>query len=159
MLDDSRISEEIFNRLNNPMDTLKLDVFNMFIGKYLGSGVYRDVFEFKQDHESVVKIDRGENESEHPNIVEFETWHALKNTRWGKWLAPSRHIGVGGKLLIQARTYKIPAIFNMPKKIPSFLQDTHLGNFSLWNGNLVCHDYGMIKMFGKIKMVDAKWRD
>lgn len=69
-----------------------------------------------------------------------------------------------GIALIQSRTHPFidkeefdMAVAKVPgKKLPSFFDDVHYGNFGLLDGRLVCHDYGFTHFLKN--GVDKYWR-
>ena len=130
------------------------------LGTRLGDGSGRAVFVYDLNPRFVIKIER----SGFQNAVEREIWQATKDTQYGKWFAPVRHISGLGTILIMERTVPAPRSA-YPKKMPAFLGDLKYSNFGLLRGQLVCHDYGTISNFlagvttGKVPMRKAQWWD
>lgn len=124
--------------------TFSKALWDIAVGRKLGSGAFRDVFVCAFDTSLVLKIQRDPNNFD--NVIEWETWQAYGgDDRIGNWLAPCVSISASGDILIQARTY--PAL-EFPKELPSFLTDFKTGNYgTIGTGKkkrFVCHDYGNI---------------
>jgi hypothetical protein len=121
------------------------DLILMICGKRIGSGTFRDVYEFNLDPEYVVKLEKKSTSS---NITEFTIWDEVRglkgNLAWVKgWFAPIIYLSPNGKVLIMKKTE--PKLNKeRPNKVPAFLMDAQHDNFG-WLGNkFVCHDYGFI---------------
>lgn len=148
--------------MNNSFNTtVSRDLFNAVCGNLLGEGIGRKVYECKIDKSLVVKLE----ESGFQNVKEWEIWQEVKNYT-GKLrhikdsFAPCEYISPCGIFLFQKKTEK--ATRNMyPEKMPSYLLDRKYSNFGLYEGRLVCHDYGMQSLCNgyKLKMVNADWWD
>lgn len=108
------------------------------IGKQLGSGIGRRVFENQFDEKAVIKIEDC-NGSRFQNVLEWETWQHVKDTKLRRWFAPCLWISHSGSVLIMRKT--TPAS-KFPQRLPVFLGDTKRGNYGLLDGRFVCHDYG-----------------
>lgn len=128
-------------------------------GQHLGSGLYRDVYVFKQDHKYVVKIERDMTTGAFANVTEWRNW--INNKDWeafSKWLAPCTSINETGQILIQRRVKRVIDGMKIiyPEKIPSLFTDTKKFNFGLLNGRLVCCDYSFL-VNCNFRMKKAKW--
>lgn len=124
-------------------------IINTLLGEHLGSGTFRDVYEYGLDKDWVIKVENGDSEGD--NWAEWRIWYAVKDRTDGTkdWFAPCSWISNDGKLLIQKRTKPLRTKYKkIPEKIPSFFTDIKDSNFG-WIGNrLVCHDYSFcIEMF------------
>lgn len=145
------------NRLNDikelsaisQLESVNSDLIKMFIGKHIGSGCYRSVFEFNPNPgKYVVKIEHGDTNC---NTNEFLIWEEVSwltgNLAWVKdWFAPIFWMSPNGKILIQERT-KRDSNQEYPTEVPSFLSDIKIDNFGWIGKKLVCHDYGFINNF------------
>lgn len=120
---------------------VRRDIAHMLLGARLGRGIGRKVYVCRLDPRFVVKVeDRGEA---FQNIVEWETWQAVREDREARWFAPCVSISPAGSVLIQRRTE--PASHSeYPKRMPVFLGDYKRENFGMLDGKLVCHDYGLL---------------
>lgn len=128
------------------------DLLSMMLGRKLGSGLNREVYEYKLDSDYVVKIelDSTENHS-FQNVEEYNAWCEVRFTKFAKWFAPCKTISNSGKILIQRRVYPImPESIEthypkaeMPKKIPYFFTDIKRSTFGWMDGKFVCCDYGL----------------
>lgn len=124
--------------LNELSPLIQLDLNDHFVGEFLGRGVYRAVYVYRPNPKFVVKLEMTDAKW-FANISEWQIWNEVKNTKWAKWFAPCISISVNGTVLVQERTYEVKKI---PKRIPDFLGDTKLGNWGLFKGRPVMHDYG-----------------
>jgi hypothetical protein len=128
-----------------------------FVGKSIGSGVSRTVFECKHDPNFVVKIGTSYHTQ---NAMEVRTWDRFKdNPKVSKWLAPITQRSADMRVIVQRRTRPL---LNPPKKIPHFLGDLKVQNFGLLDGRCVAHDYGLGIWFdadAPIEMVKPEWWD
>lgn len=114
------------------------DLLRMHVGRPIGRGQYRDVFEHL-DHRYVIKL---ENRSRSfCNVIEFELWHASAGTKLRRWLAPCIDISPNGGWLLQGRTTPLPG-GKLPANVPSVLADLKPDNWGIYEGRVVCHDYG-----------------
>ena len=126
------------------------DLVTSFVGKYIGSGSYRDVYEYNFNDDYVIKLEKDNTEQ---NISEYILWQEINSLngdlRWVKdWFAPVLWCSPNGKILVMEKT-KINDKKAKPEKIPIFLSDVKIHNFG-WIGNkYVCHDYGMLDGFIK----------
>ncbi len=68
-------------------EVISLEFFTLMIGDHLGSGTFREVFTMRHDPKIVIKFEMSAG-SFH-NISEWQTWHRLKKTDAGKFLAPA----------------------------------------------------------------------
>lgn len=139
-----------------------LDVLRAVLGHEIGEGIDRRVFEMNFAPEVVCKIENTVTER-FQNIIEFRTWNELCDTTYGKWLAPVKGISTGGQALFMAKTTAIPK-GKLPAKMPKWLSDFKPDNYGLYEGRVVCHDYGTnlilrngpFSMGQRLKKVD--WR-
>lgn len=133
-----------------------IDLHALFLGKRLGGGLSREVFEFVYDQRYVVKI---ETESQFQNVTEHMVWEAVKDTEWAKWFAPVKLISPLGTALIMRRTHEAPAKAKaaFPKMLPDFLADSRDVNWGWMDGRWVVHDYGFTRLltngFKRVRMV------
>jgi hypothetical protein len=113
------------------------EAFWLLCDDRLGGGMSREVYSSKLMPDSVIKI---EDVSCHfQNVIEWETWQMVRNTPAEKWFAPCEFISPCGVILVMAKTIQSN---KYPEKMPVFLSDFKKGNYGLYRGNLVCHDYG-----------------
>ncbi|MDP2322550.1 MAG: hypothetical protein Q8N51_00780 [Gammaproteobacteria bacterium] len=139
-----------------------LDSARLFVGKFIGGGVYRQVFEHAFDKTQVIKL---EMEAGHfHNAMEAQVWERV---RWcgsiGRWFAPVLGISPWGSALLMARTEPLSAAqMKRWRHIPAFFTDIKPGNFGVYKGRLVCHDYGnhLLMEVGMTKrMRTVRWED
>lgn len=121
------------------LPTTARDMASLFIGKRLGSGMSRTVYEHELDKTCVVKIESGGNRFQ--NVLEWEVWQTVKDTKFAKWFAPCIDISPNGIILIQKKADLIPKS-QYPKSIPRFFMDTKFENFGMIGKQFVCFDYG-----------------
>lgn len=147
------MERELFKKISE--DTvLNYDLLSLLVGKYIGGGVYRDVYEYGPDDKYVIKIAK-DSRGIISNVKEFDFWEEIawfkNDAAWIKdWFAPVKEMSLNGSVLIMQRTEENPKK-KRPLEIPAFIDDYHYQNFG-WIGNrFVCHDYGsQINFQGKI---------
>ena len=130
-------------RLIKKEPEVTLGLLDLVLGKYIGSGCYRDVYQHSTNKDWVVKL---MNDAEaNSNLLEFEIWQTVKDTPWAKWFAPCPWCSDNGKALIQEKVEPITKenIYLIPDKIPYFFTDLKPTNFGFIGKQLVCHDYDM----------------
>jgi hypothetical protein len=136
------------------------DWMNLACDKKLGGGSGRTVFVYGLDPKLVIKVES----SGFQNVMEWETWRAVKSTQYAKLFAPCRHIAGLGTVLIMDRTLPAPRRA-YAKSVPACLGDLKYSNFGLLRGKLVCHDYGTLTnllagtLSAKMRMRKADWWD
>lgn len=120
------------------------DLYQMIVGDRFGGGAARQVYAYLPNPtDTVIKIEEGG--ASFQNVLEWETWHTLKESPWGKrWLAPCIRISSCGLYLLQQRTHPPGPNFKWPKSLPWVLTDRKKQNFGVLKGRLVCHDYGTL---------------
>lgn len=123
---------EIYDEIASNPATL-YEVLENYLGDCIGQGASRWVFEFNKD--LVLKIEKGDW---HANAIEWDTWVAVKYTKWEKWFAPIEYISPNGRLLFQRRCNKV---YTQPKVLPNFLHDVKLSNLGELDGRIVVIDY------------------
>lgn len=130
---------------------------DLLIGKKIGSGCYRDVYQCKLDYSLVVKIEK--DKGDFHNIREWQIWKEVEYTDNAKWFAPCVSISPDGKVLIQKKV-EIGRKKDYPEKIPEFFTDIQVPNFGFIGKQLVCLDYGSTKIarsFNDKKLKKADW--
>lgn len=129
--------EGIFTKRRNEESLLK-----EICGKLIGSGVYRDVYELKQDPNFVVKVER-DMEGTFANVTEWRNY--INSAGWNlieKWLAPCEMINGNGSIMIQQRvTTEGKRRKDYPKYVPKIFTDLKLSNFGWIGDQFVCCDY------------------
>lgn len=149
------------------LESVNSDLIRMFIGKKVGEGCYRSVYEFNPNpNKYVIKI---EPLSTGCNYNEFLIWEEVSglvgSLAWVKdWFAPILWMSPDAKISIQERTFdqsKVRGkVFDVPPKtVPSFFGDVKLDNFGWIGDKFVCHDYGFINRFIQYKknFKKTKW--
>jgi hypothetical protein len=114
------------------------DLYNLMLGERLGWGVARTVYVFTQKPSQVVKVEKPGN---YQNVMEWETWKAVRDTKARRWFAPCHALSDDGRILIMERTTP-QSQDRYPVRMPAFLCDFKYGNYGLLDGKIVCHDYG-----------------
>lgn len=133
--------------------SLQHDFNALFVGKKLGGGYSREVYEHNLDPNVVIKIESWDTR-DFANASEWNLWRQADGyPEVRRWLAPCLHISPNGTILIQARTTPIK---RMPKELPDFFTDVKPANLGLYKGRVVVHDYALTRMhhrpFAKLKM-------
>ena len=119
--------------------TTARDLVHLFLGKIIGRGSAREVYQCAQDGECVIKVEL-EDES-FQNVVEWEIWQSVKETKFAKYFAPCVAISSNGIFLVQKKVDDLHKK-DFPKKVPHFFSDRKYRNYGLYKGNFVCRDYG-----------------
>jgi hypothetical protein len=128
---------EIYDKIASNPYTL-YEVLENYLGECIGQGSSRWVFEFNKN--LVLKIEKGDW---HANAIEWDTWIAVRYSKWEKWFAPIEYISPNGRLLFQRRCNKV---YEQPKKLPNFLHDVKLSNLGELDGRIVAIDYSINKL-------------
>jgi len=112
------------------------------VGKKLGRGVTREVYNFVPDDTCVIKIAHS-YDGRQTNITEFKIWYELSNfdKKLSKWFAPCISISEGGKYLVQKKI-EFGRLKDYPKKVPHFFYDIKRDNYGWYGKQFVCCDYG-----------------
>lgn len=138
--------------------TLGREILTMVCGDFIGRGYYREVYAYARDPQAwVAKLENGHQSF--ANVREWEVWLSVRDTKLVKWFAPCHDISSSGLVLIQARTEQVP-IERLPKRVPAFFTDLKAENWGLYNGRIVCHDYGNHLLHERgmsCGMRDANW--
>lgn len=119
------------------------DFFDMLVGDCLGTGGYREVYEYRPRAGHVIKVEQLSGHFE--NILEWEIWHTVRDTEYAKWFAPCADISANGIWLIQKRT-KPCTPKQLPERVPAFFTDIKESNIGWLNGHPCFHDYGRNKL-------------
>lgn len=144
------------------LPTTARDLTYLFLGEVLGNGMSRSVYAHERDKSLVIKVESGGNRFQ--NVLEWEFWQTVKDTKMAKWFAPCVEISPNGIFLIQKRADMIPKN-QYPKKIPKFFTDLKYQNFGMIGKQFVCFDYGTahinaINNHLSTKLVTSKfWED
>lgn len=121
---------------------------SLVLGKCLGEGVARRVYEWLPDDTLVAKLQMRESyqDRDYQNIAEWQLW-TNASAELKKWLAPCKWISPCGTLLLQHWCSQ-PVRLPIPGKVPPILADCHDDNFGeLWDEEarktrVVLVDYG-----------------
>lgn len=116
------------------------DTFNLLCGNVIGRGSARVVYDSQLFPEHVIKVENVAGRFQ--NVMEWETWLIVRDTKWAKWFAPCKWISPAGVVLIQAKTTPPPRA-SYPEMMPKFFADFKRPNYGLLNEQIVCHDYGV----------------
>lgn len=133
---------------------LNYDLIFTILGKEIGEGASRKVFQHAQDDSLVVKL-ATTSYGVQDNCNEAQMWDKIKwlekDSAWVKdWFAPVVYVSPNCNVLIMKKTTDIPSK-KKPIEVPSFLSDVCTRNFG-WLGNkYVAHDYGFISGFIQYK--------
>ena len=126
-------------------NSVSMEFFEMMVGPHLGSGAFRDVFEYKPNPSLVIKFESAA-ETFH-NVQEWEIWKRVKkNKDLSKWFAPCESISFGGSVLIQ-RYARDCLDTELPKLIPAFFTDNAPRNWGKIGERAVCRDYGLHTLY------------
>lgn len=134
------------------------ELFDFMLGRKIGYGVYREVFNCRFNDKYVVKVANGDG-GRSANILEYKLWSDMYLTPLEKWFAPVMGVSESGKYLIQEKVEMLPKS-QYPEKIPHFFTDTKYSNFGHLEGKgFVCVDFGSFNIFKGVstRMVKAEW--
>jgi len=134
------------------------ELLNFICGKKLGSGAYRDVYEFIPDKTLVIKI-ANSDDGRGVNLLEKRLWFEIEETPMQKWFAPVIDVSGSGKYLLQKRIEPMPKD-KYPNKVPAFFTDMKYTNFGYLKGKgFVCCDLGSFNFWksSSRKIVKANW--
>ena len=137
------------------LQDVNTDLIITLLGKKIGSGECRAVYQHNWDKNWVIKVEPNNTEC---NTTEFMLWDEIRGLKnelaWVKdWFAPVIWMSPNGKILCMQKTSEYPKNKKLerPKEIPAFFTDVKWDNFG-WIGNrFVCHDYGFLYKFIKYK--------
>lgn len=140
------------------------DGIRFLIGKKLGEGVSREVYEYGGNPvEYVVKIETEGDRFQ--NVVEYQFWQSVRDAPdMLRWIAPCARISPQGNYMIQERTTPITLgeLRKRLPKVPVWCSDLKVSNWGrLPNGKIVCHDYGTHVAIGhaSTRLRKADWWD
>lgn len=126
----------------------------------VGWGSAREVYKMRAPQDDcVVKLESKSYSFQ--NVREWNVWETVKETKFAKWFAPCVSISPNGSVLIQRKTTPVPSDM-WPEKVPCFLTDLKRANFGMYEGRLVCHDYGLHLLMENgmtTRLKKANWRD
>lgn len=137
---------------------LRGEALDLLVGKQIGKGQYRSVFECKVDPTLVIKVEENVNDV-FSNIMEYDAWKWFHmHPKIGKWLAPCVSISYGGSVLIQKRVE--PLTGKLPTKVPACLAfDMKRENWGVFNGHVVKLDYPGLRYMPEAKLMPVEWID
>ena len=136
-------------------NSVSKDLLELMRGRWLGSGVHREVYVCRQDETCVIKFET--EAGNFSNILEWKFWQDMKDCKKvADWLAPCVGISANGSILLQKRTMPL-APDAYPIEIPKFLTDTKRGNFGWLDGRVVCHDYASTIVNVNERLRKAEW--
>lgn len=121
------------------------------LGRMLGSGGHRDVYEFKVDPAVVVKVAKS-NRKITSNRQEWDAWQTLKDTDEAQFLVPCIAIADDNKWMLQAKALPTDRCF-AGQEVRPWMNDMAPKNCGIYNGRLVAVDYGSDKTSWMLK----KW--
>ena len=130
---------------------------SLVLGPKLGEGSARKVYLCRMNPEYVVKVEMGGCSFQ--NVAEWDIWNWVRGGSLEKWFAPCEMISTCGSILVQRRTEPVRSA-ELPKRVPEFLTDLKVENFGMFNGRIVCFDYGTVSSCIRRtsrKMVKATW--
>lgn len=137
-------------------DTMVRCLVDFVMGGFVGEGCERGVFNFLRTTDTVIKVAPEPS----ANWLEWEIWNEVKGTIHEKWFAPCLQISPCGCFLTMKKTEPLE-VHEYPILIPSYMGDTHSGNWGKINGVAVCHDYAnnnIMKRGLNNRLIKAKFR-
>lgn len=130
----------------------------VLLGKQLGQGVYRKVFECRLDPTLVVKVE-DEATGIFCNVLEWQNWVDWRDVpNVAKWLAPCVSISPNGAVLLMKKATKIGANEVLPSRLPHFISaDLKAENFGWFEGRLVKVDYPGLRADLPKRLTKVDW--
>lgn len=112
------------------------------VGKRLGFGIHREVYELRGRPDVVLKVEiTGRTFA---NVTEWEVWQRVQYApAIAKWFAPCVEIDQSGHVMIQKRTKPMPDRVWQTLEVPHYFTDLKPDNWGLFRGRPVCHDYAL----------------
>ena len=109
------------------------------LGKYIGAGGCRKVYEHKDNPEWVIKVAKSPRKVV-ANRSEWNVWQALKDTPEAKYLAPCIEISEDNKWLVQMKAKPATKVFRS-EEVRWWMKDFKLVNMGMLGDRLVFVDY------------------
>lgn len=127
----------------------------MKTGKFLGEGKGRKVYNHPINKKWIIKVNYSKINQ---NIIEFEIWNLIKNTKYEKYFCPCISIFEDGKYLIAMKAKKTSKKINLPKELKNIPKAdiTKNANIGKYGDNVVVIDYGNPNLLKGIKKIVAK---
>lgn len=140
------------------VNTLTQDLFELIVGKKLGEGSCRTVYECALDKTHVIKFEEGAQRFQ--NVMEWQVWDRVQWVKGiGPWFCPLVAISPCGTILIQKKAEDLRPN-ELPKRVPAFFTDLKLENWGRYQGRPVIRDYGVHLLMERgmtSAMKTAKW--
>lgn len=138
------------------------DLVKLTLGKEIGYGAYRTVYECAFDDDLVLKVRNPDAYDNFANAYEWEVWENVQWTPFAKWFAPCVKISPDGTVLVQKKTAPLTdkELKRRLPKVPAFFTDIKGFNWGLYEGRVVCHDYATHLLHSKglsCRMKKATW--
>lgn len=136
------------------------ELFRTICTKVIGEGSSRETYSSFVLPGHVVKVE--DRAASFQNVIEWTVWQNVKTMpSVAKWFAPCDWISPGGSILLMRKTTPVPD-GSFPTKLPEFLTDFKPSNYGMYQGNFVCHDYGLLSVgtnFLSRRLVPVTWSD
>jgi hypothetical protein len=118
-------------------DHLNREIAYLICDKEIGRGMSRVTYSSRVLPDCVIKCEGSGGHFQ--NQLEWEIWNTVWGTSHEKWFAPCEWISPCGSVLIMKKTV---VAAKYPEKMPAYLSDFKKNNYGMYNGHIVCHDYG-----------------
>lgn len=144
--------------LDEPRKLLSQAV-NLLVGRCLGQGAFRRVYELRHAPDMVLKL---EYSHDFANAKEWITWRELEGTEWAQWLAPCVSIDEFGGALVQRRADDLTdEQWASLREYPAFLGDAGRRNWGWFEGRPVMRDYAFnhLSSRGLSRMKMVRWAE
>lgn len=136
------------------------DGMNMMLGRKLGEGMQRIVYECRLRDDLVVKVEKVDGPRSFANVHEDRFFaHYEFEPRVARWLAPTMMVSPDGYVMLQKKVQilKEDDRSKLPDMIPHFLTDVKLENFGWLDGRIVCCDYAFYHTNASTRLRKANW--
>ena len=114
------------------------------IGKELGCGGSRKVFQHKEYKDCVIKAIKVYAQDSFANVIENRIWEISKELGIREWLAPCASISRRGQVLVQEKVQPLTDDQAREVVLPKFLCDVKRANLGVLDWRIVCCDYQVI---------------
>ncbi len=109
------------------------------IGKKIGEGNHRIVYEYLLNDNYVVKVNKVDID-EDANSAEYFYYELLKKHGYEKYLFPCKYDKFGNFIMVKAKEFLKPGKY----EIPIFFVDNISDNWAIYEGRPACLDYACL---------------
>lgn len=135
------------------------DLLDLCTDKAISQGSTRSVYKSALAADEVLKFETSARRFQ--NILEWETWQIVQYfPKHKRWFVPCVSISDCGTILIQKYARDLEES-ELLAELPVYFADIKRENFGMFNGQVVCRDYGntflIDRGFNTTRMKKADW--